>query len=63
MIQLEYIFTVDAGTSDNHRAVAVQNTNRLVHVGKWNFYLGFAFGKPNFFVASLLRDFHAIEDL
>lgn len=60
---LEYIFVVDAGTGDNHSAVAIQASNRRLHVSERNIYLGSAFGEPVFFGAGVLRDVHAVEDL
>ena len=63
MILLEYLFAFGNRADDNHRAVAIQNSNRLVHVGERNFYLGSAFCEPDFFGASFLRDVHADEDL
>lgn len=60
---LEHISIVDAGTCDNHSAVAFQTSNRSLHVGERTVYLGFAICKPVFFSASVLRDVHAVEDL
>ena len=60
---IEYIFAVDNRVADNNRAIEIQTSNRRLHVGERTVYLGFAFGKPIFFGASILRDVHAIANL
>lgn len=62
-IRVEHIFTFNNRVGNNHRAVAIQNTNRRVHVSERNFYLVDTFSKPDFFSASLLRDVHAVAHL
>lgn len=60
---IEYIFAVDNRIADNNCAVAIQTSNRRLHVGERTVYLGFAVGKPVFFSASILRDVHLAANL
>ena len=59
----EYLSTFSNRAVDNHRAFAIQNPNRRMHVGERNFYLANAFGKPDFFSASVLRNVHSVAHL
>ena len=60
---IEYIFTVDNRVADNNRAIAIQTSNRRLHVGERTVYMGSAICEPVFFGASDLRNVHAVEDL
>ena len=59
----EYLSTFSNRAVDNHRAFAIQNPNRRMHVGERNFYLADEVGEPDFIVASVLRDVHAVAHL